>query len=66
MLAQRAIELERDSQRASQRHWTAFQMSERRLTRQLAAVCDDWEPYRDDAKRKDALKRFDDYVYQWY
>ena len=64
MLAQRAEQLE--NRLVQHKGWTAFQFADRLLLKKLQAVRGDWEHYTDRDARNAALKRFNDYAYQWY
>lgn len=66
MLAERAIELEQRAVEPNWRHWTAYQVADRKLFAHLQATAPDWEQYRDFSKRAPVLQKFREYVYQWY
>lgn len=66
LLAERALEAETVAQKREQQGWTTVQLADRLLRQKLDAVRMDWELYRDATKRSEALRRFHDYVYQWY
>jgi hypothetical protein len=67
MLAERYVEFARSTQEQERQGWTAFQIAERLLVVRLYAIRDDWREYVvEPSKRAAALKRFHDYVYQWY
>jgi hypothetical protein len=66
MLAERYIEFARAAQEHERQGWTAFQIAERLLIARLHAMADDWSEYLDPPKRAAVLKRFHQYVYQWY
>jgi hypothetical protein len=65
MLAERAVQLRIDDPLAPARHWTRWQGADAALAKELARVRADWEPYRDPARRMQALKEFHRYAYQW-
>lgn len=66
MLADRYVEFARSTREHEQQGWTAFQIAERLLVVRLYAIGDDWREYVEPSKRAAVLKRFHDYVYQWY
>lgn len=49
-----------------QRGWTAFQVADRLLLRELEATRGQWQLYTDRGKRAESLERFHKYAYQWY
>jgi hypothetical protein len=66
MLALELRRLEARYEPGNAPHWTAYQVSERRLYDRLAGLRGDLEPYRDPAARDSARDAFDRYAYQWY
>lgn len=66
LLAERALNAEAAARREAELGWTAFQIADRVLRQRLADCETNWEEYRDDAKRAEALARFHEYAYQWY
>lgn len=67
ILAEQVERAEHRIRRQYARGWTTYQAADHVLVNHLRAVRDDWAEYAGDrAKRHAAIKRFDDYVYQWY
>jgi hypothetical protein len=67
LLAERAERAENAMQLQISRGWTATQLADRRLVDQLRSIRSDWQPYdADRTGRREALKRFHAYAYQWY
>lgn len=67
LLAERAERAENALQLQILRGWTATQLADRRLVDQLRGIRSDWQPYdADRTGRREALKRFHAYAYQWY
>ncbi|HWB08444.1 MAG TPA: DUF4153 domain-containing protein [Pirellulales bacterium] len=66
MLAQREKEAEALDNRRQSLGWTAYQLADRLVLKQLRAEHERWSGYDDEEPREAALKRFHAYAYQWY
>lgn len=66
MLADRYLKTMNHARDGHLREWSAYQIAERRMLKQLAAQRQEWREYLDKRKREAALKRFRNYAYQWY
>ena len=66
MLAERELQAERVAAEQDNLGWTAWQVSEDVLLRQLRTRHGDWQDFSDEALRHDAIARFRSYAYQWY
>jgi hypothetical protein len=66
LLCERWNSVEQSPREPAHRHWTSFQFIDRIVADRLGASADKWTIYRDDARRQDAWKAFQDYAYQWY
>jgi hypothetical protein len=66
MLAERALSASRVARERQQLGWTTRQWAEAKLQARLAQTRAKWQTYLDDGKRVEAIRRFDDYAYQWY
>jgi len=66
MLAQRHEDAEKRALRRQEEGWTAFQISDRVVLRELRAAQSDWSEYADPDRRNTVRKKFNDYAYQWY
>ena len=66
LLCERWNSVEKTSREPARQHWTAFQFIDRIVADRLGASADKWTKFRDEARRQDAWKAFQDYAYQWY
>ena len=66
MLADRYVKARAQSVRRERHGWTVYQVADHLLLAHLGRLRPYWEPYTDPAKRREALDRFDTYVYRWY
>jgi hypothetical protein len=67
LLAEREAAAETRAAQAPARGWTAYQLADVLLLKQLRSHRADWAEYRDDTTRGEAaFKAFQDYAYQWY
>ena len=66
MLAQRDDDAEAGAARRQALGWTAYQIADERVLKQLRADRARWAVYRDRSLRAAALSRFHKYAYQWY
>lgn len=66
MLAERELQAEQAAAERDHFGWTAWQVSEEVLLRQLRTCHGDWQDLSDEARRHDAIARFRSYAYQWY
>jgi hypothetical protein len=66
MLAQRQSATEALAARRRAQGWTALQIADDRVLRELTKNASDWSKYADPAQRDAALRRFHEYAYQWY
>ncbi|WP_068133870.1 DUF4153 domain-containing protein [Roseimaritima ulvae] len=69
MLAEKSLTVGRSQsrRRRARRGWTTYQMSEQRLGQQLEANRAELAPLlSDETARTEAIRKFHDYVYQWY
>lgn len=66
MLAQRHEDAEYSALLRQKQGWTTYQIADQLLLEQLRAASGQWAEYADRTKRREALKRFHAYAYQWY
>jgi hypothetical protein len=66
MLAQREAAAKALAARRQQQGWTAYQMADDRVLRELTEHAGEWSRYADPTQRDAALAAFHRYAYQWY
>jgi hypothetical protein len=66
MLAKRQSMAERLAEQRKDLGWTSYQISDRMVLDALRKDSARWEQYSDPDQRNAALRRFDDYAYQWF
>ena len=66
MLAKRLAEAEQQASLRKSLGWTSFQISDRMVLDGLRDGSARWAKYEDSELRSEALRRFDDYAYQWF
>jgi hypothetical protein len=66
MLAERQAASEALAARRRQQGWTAYQIADQRILRELTESAAAWSKYADPARRDAALEQFHKYAYQWY
>jgi Domain of unknown function (DUF4173) len=70
MLCEKLINAETQADKRRQLGWTAYQLADDLLLKQLRAASPQWEKYggkyRDEVARREALDAFHRYAYQWF
>ena len=66
MLAERDDQAEAAAERQRALGWTAYQIADEWVLKQLRANRSRWAVYRNRSPRAEALSRFNQYAYQWY